>query len=161
MVTITVLNKKAEYRDMEVLCVERHSFEHADLLQKENKGEDTELDDICAEEMLVVLSYINKEYAQNLTLESVSKQFFMNPSHLSRVFKKSVGLTFSDYLRRYRIQKAIELMKENDKNITEISMAVGFSSVNHFCKTFRALIHESPLKYKKQYLRQQDKNKIE
>lgn len=102
-----------------------------------------------------IIAYINQEYASDLTLQLLAERFFMNPSYLSRLFKKCTGLSFSDYLRKYRIKKALELMAGGRKNITEIAMDVGFHSTNHFCKTFRELIHESPLQYRKQHFARQ------
>ena len=99
-----------------------------------------------------IITYINQEYAAELTLEQLASKFFLSPGHLSRIFKRCIGLTFSDYLREYRIKKAIELMADSKMNITEIALTVGFNSTNHFCKTFKALIKETPLQYRKRLL---------
>ena len=125
------------------------------LRRKKESKESVISDNAYSKQISAIIAYINQEYATDLTLEEISERFFLNPSHLSRLFKKCTGMTFSDYLRKYRIKKAIELMGDSKKNITEIAMAVGFNSTNHFCKTFRALVNESPLKYKKQHLRRQ------
>lgn len=99
-----------------------------------------------------IITYINQEYAAELTLEQLAAKFFLSPGHLSRIFKRCTGLTFSDYLREYRIKKAIERMADSKMNITEIALAVGFNSTNHFCKTFKALIKDTPLQYRKRLL---------
>ena len=155
IVSMIHLGRKVEGHGLEVYQVERRS----DLLAEAHKDKEVASDAVCSQQITPILSYINENYAEKLTLESISKQFFLDYSHLSRIFKSSVGLTFSDYLRKFRIQKAIELMMESDKNIAEIAMAVGFRSSNHFCKTFRALLGVSPLKYKKGYLRQRENTK--
>lgn len=125
------------------------------LRRKKESKESVVSDNAYSKQISAIIAYINQEYATDLTLEDISKRFFLNPSHLSRLFKKCTGMTFSDYLRKYRIKKAIELMEDSEKNITGIALAVGFNSTNHFCKTFRTLVNESPLKYKKQHLHRQ------
>lgn len=98
-----------------------------------------------------VISFINKNYNSEITLSDTAKHFFIHPTYLSRIFKDDIGLSFSDYLRKFRIKKSVELLYSTDKNITEIAFDVGFNSTNHFCKTFRAVMGLSPLQYRKQH----------
>jgi len=100
-----------------------------------------------------IISFINMHYHTKLTLENTAKQFFMNSSYLSRTFKECTGVSFSDYLLKYRIKKSLEMMADSDKNITQIAFDVGFSSTNHFCKAFKSVMNESPLKYRKNHLK--------
>ena len=97
-----------------------------------------------------VVSYINSEYSQHITLTSLAERFQMNPAYLSRVFKQDTGFSFSEYLNKFRIKKAVKLLEISDRNITEISLEVGFNSCNHFCKIFKSIMGVSPLVYKKQ-----------
>ncbi len=101
-----------------------------------------------------VISFINKNYGNEITLSSTAKHFFIHPTYLSRIFKDDTGLSFSDYLRKFRIKKSVELLWATNKNITEIAFDVGFNSTNHFCKTFRAVMGLSPLQYRKQHLKE-------
>ncbi len=100
-----------------------------------------------------ILHFISDEYATDITLSSVAERFYMHPSYLSRIFKKNTGFHFSEYISKYRVQKAVELFAETDKNVTEVAMATGFNSSNHFCKTFKKIMGCSPLSYKKQILK--------
>lgn len=102
--------------------------------------------------ILDIISYINKDFALDITLSRTAKRFFMHPCYLSRLFHENTGISFSDYLKKYRIKKAIELMSSTDKSITEISFDVGFNSTNHFCKVFKAIMNVSPLRYKKEHI---------
>lgn len=105
--------------------------------------------DVSSNRILDIVSYINEEFATGLTLCSVAKQFYMNPSYLSRLFKENTGFTFSEYVNKYRIKKAIEMLIATKKNITQIALATGFNSSNHFCKTFKSMMGISPLSYRK------------
>ena len=104
---------------------------------------------VFSNRILDVVSFINEEFATSLTLSSVAKRFYLNPSYLSRLFKENTGFTFSEYVNKYRIKKAIELLVSTKQNITEIALATGFNSSNHFCKTFKSIMGTSPLGYRK------------
>mgnify|MGYP002529865006 CR=1 FL=1 len=97
-----------------------------------------------------VVSYINAEYPQHITLTALAERFQMNPAYLSRIFKQGTGFSFSEYLNKFRIKKAVALLEISESNITEISLEVGFNSCNHFCKIFKSIMGVSPLVYKKQ-----------
>lgn len=99
-----------------------------------------------------VITYLNESFNTKITLESVANHFYMNPSYLSRSFKKHTGISFSDYLLKYRIKKALAEMMDSTTNITQIAFDVGFNSTNHFCKAFKKVMKISPLQYKKTIL---------
>lgn len=96
-----------------------------------------------------IVAYINERYYTDLTLEGTAKTFYMNPSYLSRLFKTATGFNFNEYLNKYRIKEANNLLITTSKSITEIAGAVGYNSSTHFCKTFKRIMGVSPLSYKK------------
>lgn len=86
----------------------------------------------------------------NITLKEISKGLDMNPSHLSREFSKYFGdLSFGEYIRKQRIQKAIELMGNDRYTLTEIAYLTGFSDQSHFNRIFRQQTGETPSAYRK------------
>ncbi len=98
-----------------------------------------------------IITYMNENFNSDLTLTQVANHFYMHSTYLSRLFKENTGLTFSEYIRKFRIQKSLEKLENSRENITEIAFSVGFNSTNHFCKTFKAIMGTSPLKYRKQF----------
>lgn len=84
-----------------------------------------------------------------LSLSSVAKAFYLNPSYLSRIFKKETGENFVNYLLKLRIEKARRLLMETDMKAFEISEAVGFSNPNYFCTCFKKHTGLSASEYKK------------
>ena len=96
-----------------------------------------------------ILDYINTNYASDLSLSSVAEKFYLNSSYLSRLFKEKTGLSFTAYLNKYRLINAIKMLSSTDKSITDIALSNGFNSSNSFCKTFKATLGKSPLKYRK------------
>ena len=95
------------------------------------------------------VKHINDYYADDITLASTAQALGINPSYLSRSFKASMNCNFSDYLTNVRINHAVNLLLNSDKNITEIAFEVGYNSSNHFCKAFKKVMGISPLRYRK------------
>ena len=119
------------------------------LRRKKEIKEKTIENSISSKRIYEVISFLNSDYYTKITLEDTARQFFVNPSYLSRTFKECTGLPFSDYLLKYRIKKSLEMMLDTDKNITQIALDAGFASTNHFCKVFKSVMKISPLQYRK------------
>ncbi|MBC8062140.1 MAG: helix-turn-helix transcriptional regulator [Clostridiaceae bacterium] len=96
-----------------------------------------------------IIFYINKNYAENLTLEFLSKRFFISTYYLSRTFKKITGLNLNQYVNTIRIKEAQKLLLSTSLNITNISENVGYDSITHFGRVFKLITGVSPLKYRK------------
>ena len=74
----------------------------------------------------------------------------MHPSYLSREFSKYFdNLSFGEYIRKLRIEKAIELLKTSRCKLSEISYLTGFSDQSHFNRVFKSFTGMTPLEYKK------------
>ncbi|MBU3156136.1 AraC family transcriptional regulator [Clostridium estertheticum] len=96
-----------------------------------------------------IITYINKNYVENLTLDFLSKRFFISTYYLSRTFKKVTGLNLNQYVNTIRIKAAEKLLFSTELNITNISEKVGYRSITHFGRAFKSITGVSPLKYKK------------
>ncbi|AEE96270.1 response regulator [Mahella australiensis] len=85
----------------------------------------------------------------NLSLSYVAKHFYLNPSYLSRMFKKETGITFIEYLINKRMEKAISLLKEKNMKSFEIANAVGINDPNYFSSCFKKYTGLNVSEYKK------------
>ncbi|MCW3118405.1 MAG: transcriptional regulator, AraC family, partial [Chitinophagaceae bacterium] len=86
----------------------------------------------------------------SLSLKEISKGLDISPSYLSREFSKYFeDLSFGEYIRKQRIEKAIELMQGPAYSLTEISYLTGFSDQSHFTRIFKKHTGQSPSAYKK------------
>jgi YesN/AraC family two-component response regulator len=86
----------------------------------------------------------------NLSLKEISKGLEINPSYLSREFSKYFeDLSFGEYIRKLRIEKAIELMRSGQYSLTEISYLTGFSDQSHFTRIFKKYTGKNPSDFKK------------
>jgi two-component system response regulator YesN len=71
----------------------------------------------------------------------------MNPSYFSEYFKKNLGINFSDYIAKLRINEAIRMLQENKLSITEIAYNCGFNNSSSFYNTFKKITGTNPGKY--------------
>jgi AraC-like DNA-binding protein len=85
-----------------------------------------------------------------LSLKEISKGLNIHPAYLSRTFSKYFdNLTFGEYIRKLRIQKAIELLKSQQYSLSEIAYLTGFSDQSHFIRIFKKHTGMQPTVYKK------------
>jgi len=85
-----------------------------------------------------------------LSLQQASEELEINPAYLSREFSKYFdNLTFGDYMRKLRVEKAIQLMAQENYSLTEIAYLTGFSDQSHFNRIFKKHTGQNPLDYKK------------
>lgn len=93
---------------------------------------------------------IQDQIDDNLSLKELSKDLAINPSYLSREFSKHFdNLTFGEYIRKQRIEKAIVLMATPTYSLSDIAYLTGFSDQSHFTRIFKKHTGISPLEYRK------------
>jgi len=99
--------------------------------------------------VLLAIKYINSNYYVNdLSLGDVAEKFNLSSSYLSKLLKKEAGLSFIDYLTKYRINKSICMMDDPKYKIYEIAEAVGYNNQHYFCKAFKKVMGFSPTEYR-------------
>ena len=104
--------------------------------------------------------YIRQHYNQNITLNDISKKFFINPYYFSQLFKKKTGMTYQKYLINYRIDRAKKLLVETELRIYEVCKLVGYNDVNHFNQVFDRNEGMKPGEYRQRY-KQEEGEKYE
>lgn len=100
------------------------------------------------EDMLEVLNYLKSHYSDDITLDKLSEQFFLNKYHLSRKFKESTGFSPIEYLQKIRIGIAKDMLRNSDLSITEISRMVGFHSDSQFRYLFHKYAEGTPQSFR-------------
>ena len=95
------------------------------------------------------LEMIHANYAKRIGLEELSEQLQMTGEYLSYLFRRDVGVTFSAYLRNYRIERACERMRSGDTSTYELAQSVGFSDAKYFCRVFRQVTGQCSGEYLK------------
>ncbi|MGI6084998.1 MAG: response regulator transcription factor [Acetivibrionales bacterium] len=95
--------------------------------------------------------YIQENYMEPITLDTISAIAGFNSSYFSALFKKECGVSFVEYLSEVRIKKSKSLLKETDLSIAEICNMVGYQDIKHFNKTFKKISGVSPAEFRKLY----------
>lgn len=95
-----------------------------------------------------------------LSLKDISKNLDVHPSYLSREFSKYFDdLSFGEYIRKLRIEKAIQLIHSTDYSLTEIAYLTGFSDQSHFTRIFKKHTGKNPSAFKKSIKKGQPRTK--
>ncbi|MBC9929158.1 chromate resistance protein ChrB domain-containing protein [Chitinophaga qingshengii] len=90
----------------------------------------------------------------NLSLKGLSETLQVHPAYLSREFSKYFDdLSFGEYIRKLRIDKAVQLLSSTDHSLTEIAYLTGFSDQSHFTRIFKKFTGKSPSAYKKDMIK--------
>ncbi len=94
------------------------------------------------------VDYITQNYGEDISLEDVADHIQINPSYLCVLFKKNIGMTFSHFLNKIRIDKAKQLLENTEYSVMEIAVACGFSDQSYFTKVFKKYTGVTPKKYR-------------
>ena len=88
----------------------------------------------------------------SLSLKEISQSLHVHPTYLSREFSKYFDdLSFGDYIRKLRIEKAIHLLNESEYSLAEIAYLTGFSDQSHFNRIFKKTTGKSPSAFRKKW----------
>jgi AraC family transcriptional regulator of adaptative response / methylphosphotriester-DNA alkyltransferase methyltransferase len=107
-----------------------------------------------AEWVTQMTAYIDRHYAEPITLQSLADQFHGSPYHLQRIFKRVRGVAPAAYVQRTRAARAAELLRETDRPIAEIGAEVGIASAPYFITLFKSIHGCTPAAYRRSRSRQ-------
>ena len=91
-----------------------------------------------------VMNYVNLNVAEPLTLKSLAAMCFISPSYLSALFKQETGSTLIDYINTQRVNRAAQLLVQNNHTIAAVAEEVGILDVNYFTKIFKKTLGVTP-----------------
>jgi AraC-like DNA-binding protein len=96
-----------------------------------------------------VLRYIDAHYSGPITMADLSAVTGLSPDYMTRKFKSALHMTPSEYVRKYRIAKAMELLVTSSCSVTQIAEKTGFSDVSLFSRVFKQAVGLPPASYRK------------
>lgn len=94
------------------------------------------------------INYIREHYQEGLTQEEVSRVLEITPEYLSTLFNREMGITFSSFLKQFRMSHAKRLLKGTDMKIYEIAKATGYNDPKYFQRVFKEETGVSPGEYR-------------
>lgn len=98
------------------------------------------------------LAHIRAHASEDLSLEDVAHVCHKNSSTLRKLFREQLGMTFSDYINKLRVERSVELLRDPHRSLAEIAVEVGFYDQSHFGKVFRQITGYTPALYRKKIL---------
>lgn len=154
-----LLNKMLQERQAKTLgasiCLKAYLIELLVLLlrfreqKRKALAEAIETPNPLHQKILEIVQYINNHYSDEISLNALSKTFYISPYYLSRTFKRVTGFNLVEYLNLIRVKEAQKLLQSTNLKIIDIAQRVGFGSVAHFGRTFKSITSLSPSDYRK------------
>src|SRR5689334_24968709 len=91
---------------------------------------------------------MDRAYAEPFDVPAIAAVAHCSEAHYIRTFRATFGETPHRYLQRRRVERAMFLLRESERSITDICFEVGFSSLGTFSRTFRDIVGENPTEYR-------------
>lgn len=133
---------KARLYDLLVLIIRKVPMENMTIEEESKQREKLS-------RLESVFQYVEGNYTNDITLETVAKVAGFSVYHFSRFFKENTGVTFSQYLNSFRITKAEWMLMNEEGNITEIAFNCGYNSIKTFDRVFKQMKGYTPKEYRK------------
>lgn len=99
--------------------------------------------------LLQVSTYVMAHYVHPITLDEIAAEVGMNRSSFCIWFKKTKGMTFTQFVIEYRLNTAAKLLQNSQRQVSEVCYEVGFNDLPHFTRAFTKAYGVSPTKYRK------------
>jgi len=125
---LTPVYLEAILSELAIMCTQIRQTEHAYS---------------SSEPVTDVINYINEHLSEKITLDSLSKRFFINKDYLNRLFKKNIGTTVALYITHKRIGHA-QFLLENGMPASKVATTVGFNDYSSFYRAYKNIIGHSP-----------------
>jgi AraC-like DNA-binding protein len=100
--------------------------------------------------MLRARDAIDRDYARPLDIPVLARVALVSEAHFIRTFRATFGETPHRYLQRRRVERAMALLRNTDRSVTDICFAVGFASLGTFSRTFREIVGRSPSVFRRE-----------
>jgi len=95
------------------------------------------------------MAFIHAHYAEAIDRDAIAAHIGISPDYLTDCFHQALGVTPLNYIRRYRIRQAGELLRTTEQSITQVALSVGFSDSAHFTRTFLRETGLTPKAYRR------------
>lgn len=100
-------------------------------------------------ELDYAVEFIEKNLHRDITLGEIAQYMNISPHYFSRIFKKAHSQNFVDFVTDRKILQAVYWLRNSDKSINEVALALGFSEPNYFSKVFKRRLGTTPSEFKK------------
>lgn len=109
----------------------------------------TEVKGLSKRKLQQTIQYINQNLSEDLSLQTIATHIGFSQYYFCRLFKESTGLTPYQYIIQQRIERAKQLLVQDNHSIVDVALQVGFANQSHFCQRFRRITGVSPRTYRR------------
>lgn len=138
-----ILNQKLLNRIMTAITSDELQLAVRDVVSVLTTVQDKK-EDIRNYTVRKVINFIRQHFSENITLEHIADQFDITPEYLSTLFNKEMGITFTSFLKEFRISYAKRLLLGSDLKIYEVASNVGYADPKYFNRVFKEVTGLSP-----------------
>ena len=97
-----------------------------------------------------MLRHIQRSFAEEITVADIARSALISESECLRCFRDTIGVPPIQYVKRYRVQRAAELLSATDRKIADIGAQCGFQDTSYFTRSFREIKGMTPGEYRRQ-----------
>ncbi|MGL5676002.1 MAG: AraC family transcriptional regulator [Cellulosilyticaceae bacterium] len=97
-----------------------------------------------------IIDYMREHYMTEISLDNISKNMYLSPVYISKIFKEEIGTSPINYLIQIRLEKAKEMMEQEDLPVNVIAKSVGYTDAYYFSKLFKKYYGCAPTTYIKE-----------
>ncbi len=135
---------------LEVLLVCMLRNDNLSIVQNNHK--------VLNRECTQIKNYLDANYAENITLDTLASLTHMNKYYMAHAFTKYTGLSPINYLLQKRIQEGKSLLETSTCSIAQISTILGFSSQSYFSQAFKKATGKTPIQHRSEFRKQKQEN---
>lgn len=115
-------------------------------------GETEARANISPEEVVTIIKeYIDNNFCQNIRITMFSEKYFFSTEYLTKLFRNRYGYTIYEYVLKLRMERAKELLEDENNKIIDIAERLGYADNHYFSKAFRTYYQISPSQYRKEF----------
>ncbi len=102
-----------------------------------------------ADRIKAMLQFIQNHFTEEITIADLAREALISESEVLRCFHNTIYITPNQYVKQYRIQRAVRMLADTDLTSLEIALECGFQNSSYFTKTFKAQMGITPICYRK------------
>ncbi len=153
---LNIMLEEITHRDSnyEIVCQNLLEVLLTCMLRNDNLSIVQNKSTILSRECAQIKTYLDSNYSENITLDTLADSTHMNKYYMVHAFTKYTGISPINYLIQKRIQEGKSLLESANYSISQISATLGFSSQSYFSQAFKRATGKTPIQYRNEYRKQ-------